>query len=91
MKIAEADIKVLKQYMDVSQNAVQSDEVEPDSATKRKLEKHAAMHKDVELNLRDEYALHLHVINKFKHFNSFKLYWDHAFYQIFVPTSIKQS
>lgn len=66
--------------MDVSQNAVQNEEEELDSATKRRIEKKKAKNKDVEINLREEYSMHLHLVNKFKHFNSFKLYWDHTFF-----------
>jgi hypothetical protein len=47
--------------------------------------------KEVKLNLLEEYKSHLKMMGKLKHFAGLKLYWDHAFFKIFIPNKYKKS
>lgn len=38
----------------------------------------------MQLNLLDEYKLHLLAVSKLRHLAPLKLYWDHSFYTTYI-------
>jgi len=48
----------------------------------------AMMYKDIHLNLREEYRLHLKYVSMLEHFSDLKLHWDHAFYKTVIRPKI---